>query len=53
MGGGFWNTGILAASASYALENLIPLISKDNEIANKLATELSKIEGITCNPANT
>ena len=30
LGGGIWHLGLIAAAADYALENMLPVIKKDN-----------------------
>lgn len=46
LGGGILHSGILSNSFEYALDNLLPEISKDNEMARLLGVKLSEIEGV-------
>ena len=46
LGGGVLHSGILSNSFEYALDNLLPEISKDNEMAHLLGLKLCEIEGV-------
>lgn len=47
VGGSMRQAGMLAAAASYALDNHLGRLGEDHERAQKLARKLSEIEGIT------
>lgn len=46
LGGGVLHSGILSNSFEYALDNLLPEIGRDNEMAHLLGVKLSEIEGV-------
>ena len=50
MGGGMRQVGILAAAGIVALETMVSRLAEDHANARKLATGLSKIDGIICDP---
>ena len=49
IGGGLWHYTIIAAAGNYALDHTVSGIKTDNQMAKKLATNLSKIEGVVVN----
>jgi len=50
IGGGMRQTGLLAAAAAYAVEYHFPLLKQDHKRAQKLATAISKMKGLSINP---
>ncbi|KAJ7597670.1 pyridoxal phosphate-dependent transferase [Mycena floridula] len=53
LGGGMRQTGILSASAAYALTNHFPLLSKVHDLAKRLQVGLEKTGAIILSPAET
>jgi threonine aldolase len=47
LGGGLRQSGVLAAAAMYALDNVLPLLPRDHDHAQMFAQALDKIPGIT------
>lgn len=47
LGGGMRQAGILAAAGLYALDTVLPRISEDHRRAQKFATGLADIDGVT------
>ena len=53
LGGGMRQAGILAAAGTYALAHHLARLRDDHENARQLASLLSKIAGLRCDPAAT
>ncbi|AQA19299.1 low-specificity L-threonine aldolase [Halioglobus japonicus] len=51
LGGGLRQSGMLAAAGLYALDNSVERLAEDHDNARRLAEGLSRIEGISCDPA--